>query len=139
MIQAERDNLDLAESIIKAEGLDVDFWRGELCEVHLTEAKTQKSKRNYEAWLEARRRYGLPDDSHGTVLVTDQDDARKVCLPRLWFPTPLLVSLVSARLTLRPPADLARQGRDVLPAATCRLGPLVRRCRPPLRPLESHP
>lgn len=32
VIQAERDNLDLAESIIKKERLNVDFWRGNLCE-----------------------------------------------------------------------------------------------------------
>ena len=32
VMQNERDNLDLVESIVRKEGLDVDFWRGELIE-----------------------------------------------------------------------------------------------------------
>lgn len=36
VMQNERDNLDLVEEIVKKEGLDVDFWRGELIESELS-------------------------------------------------------------------------------------------------------
>lgn len=78
IIQAERDNLDLAQSIIEAEGIDVEFWRGDLCEAHLSDGQSRTQLKNYRAWLKARVKYGLPEDSHQTLFVEDQEEARKV-------------------------------------------------------------
>lgn len=78
VIQAERDNLNLAEAVIRHECLDVDFWRGDLCETHTSEAQSQAASKKYEAWLAARARAGLTDDSHGTRFVTDAQEAQKV-------------------------------------------------------------
>ena len=32
VMQNERDNLDLVDELVKKHNLNVDFWRGELCE-----------------------------------------------------------------------------------------------------------
>ncbi|BEI88839.1 uncharacterized protein CcaverHIS019_0202010 [Cutaneotrichosporon cavernicola] len=62
VMQNERDNLDLVESLVKTEGLDVDFWRGELLETHHDLERTRWAKEQYGKWLAQRRRMGLHGD-----------------------------------------------------------------------------
>ncbi|WRT70480.1 uncharacterized protein IL334_007478 [Kwoniella shivajii] len=77
IMQNERDNLDLVESIVKKEDLDVDFWRGELIETHHSAEETEESKRQYEAWLQARKDYGFTSD-HDTRFVDERTEATEL-------------------------------------------------------------
>jgi hypothetical protein len=78
VIQAERDNLDLAEAVIRSQGLDVDLWRGDLCETHTSDGQSETARKNYDAWLAARSRAGLTDDAHETTFVADPKEAQRV-------------------------------------------------------------
>lgn len=72
VVQNERDNLDLVESVVATEGLGVDFWRGELIEststggrtdpAHHNEGRTKWCKEQYAAWLAQRKTMGLSGD-----------------------------------------------------------------------------
>ncbi|WWC65455.1 uncharacterized protein I303_108073 [Kwoniella dejecticola CBS 10117] len=77
VMQNERDNLDLIESIVKKENLDVDFWRGELLETHHSADQTALCKRQYAAWLKARQEYGFTQ-SHDTRFIDDLKEAEKL-------------------------------------------------------------
>ncbi|KAK8850329.1 hypothetical protein IAR55_004246 [Kwoniella newhampshirensis] len=77
VMQNERDNLDLIESVIKKENLDVDFWRGELLETHHSKEQTELSKIQYAAWMKARQALGL-DPEGDTKFVDDPAEAEKL-------------------------------------------------------------
>ncbi len=46
VMQNERDNLDIVTEVVKMEGLDVDFWRGELLESEPTGPTSSMSLSN---------------------------------------------------------------------------------------------
>ncbi|KAK8847700.1 hypothetical protein IAR55_005559 [Kwoniella newhampshirensis] len=78
VIQAERDNLELIAKIIHDEGITekVDFWKGELCEVHQKE-EARPMKDMYIAWLEARKQCGLKGNGN-TTWIDDPVEAKRV-------------------------------------------------------------
>ncbi|KLT41356.1 FAD dependent oxidoreductase, partial [Cutaneotrichosporon oleaginosum] len=76
VMQNERDNLDLVERVVADEGLQVDFWRGELLETHHDKARTKWCKEQYEAWLSQRKKMGLSGDE--TKFIDDAAEAEKL-------------------------------------------------------------
>ncbi|GMK56363.1 hypothetical protein CspeluHIS016_0302030 [Cutaneotrichosporon spelunceum] len=76
VMQNERDNLDLVESLVEKEGLDVDFRRSELLETHHDLGRTKWCKEQYQAWLTLRRKMGLGDDQ--TRFVDDAPEAERL-------------------------------------------------------------
>ncbi|KAI5449373.1 hypothetical protein NCC49_004777 [Naganishia albida] len=77
IVQSEIDNLDLITDLINKEKLDVDFWRGHLCEVHETKTSSAEHIADYRAWIDAREEYGIQGDHH-TTLITDPVEAQTV-------------------------------------------------------------
>ncbi|ORY30770.1 FAD dependent oxidoreductase-domain-containing protein [Naematelia encephala] len=77
VFQNERDNLDLVESIIRTEKLDVDFWRGELLETHHSKEQTETCKRQNAAWMKAREAVGLQPNPD-TSFIDDPEEAERL-------------------------------------------------------------
>ncbi|RSH86042.1 uncharacterized protein EHS24_004246 [Apiotrichum porosum] len=75
----EADNLDYVESLVKKEKLNVDFWRGNRCDVLTTEASVQANLANIETY----KKTAAASTKHNGrqtewELISDPREARKV-------------------------------------------------------------
>ncbi|GHJ88006.1 hypothetical protein NliqN6_4408 [Naganishia liquefaciens] len=77
IVQSEIENLDIIDEVIKREKFDVDFWCGELCEVHESKRSSDVHKEGYQNWLRARQAHGVTGE-HRTTLITDSTEAQKI-------------------------------------------------------------
>lgn len=77
IVQQERDNLEIVHDVIMSEGWQhqVDYWRGELCEVYEGKLGAERAKAYHEDWLEARHKYGHEGD--GETRWLDEDEAKE--------------------------------------------------------------
>ncbi|TXT12854.1 hypothetical protein VHUM_01255 [Vanrija humicola] len=74
----ELDNLDYVEQLIKAEGLDVDFWRGERYEVFTSPEKAAHTRKAYDEFKAAIAKTRFAGRTLPWTVVDDPVEAKKL-------------------------------------------------------------
>ncbi|KAJ9092815.1 hypothetical protein QFC21_006691 [Naganishia friedmannii] len=97
IVQSERENLELISKVIKDEELDVDFWRGYLCEVHESQKSSDAHVAAYRAWIAAREACAVAGD-HDTRIITDAEEAKKLFT---WAPVTSYIKMEDGRWDLQ--------------------------------------